>query len=100
MKITIIDHKPYTNWTYTPLPTSTGQSTIGKNGRVCVYTNGYNIKGSPFNSEDMGKGIVHGFQDPNLNKDVISYRRIYCIAVTLNDGSYSYECTNGLFHVS
>ena len=48
----------------------------------------------------MGKGIINYFQDPNENLNVTSYRRIYCIAVTLNNGDYSYECTTGLFHVS
>ena len=93
-------HKPYTNWTYTPAPTSTGQSSIGANGKVCIYSNGYNIDGAPFNSVDIGRGKVSGFQDPNRNVNVTSYRRVYCIAVLFNDGTYSYECSQGLFHVS
>ena len=93
-------HKPYTNWTYTPAPTSSGQSSIGANGNVCIYSNGYNIDGAPFNSVDIGRGKSSGFQDPNRNVNVTSYRRVYCIAVLLNDGTYSYECSQGLFHVS
>ena len=88
--------KPFTNWTYT----ANGQSSIGTNGKVCVYSNGFNIAGSPFNTISIGKGFVSGFQDPNTNQNVTSYRRVYCIAVTFNDGSYSYECSQGLFHVS
>ena len=91
--------KPFTNWTYTPSSTPTGQSNIGSNGKVCVYTNGYNIQGDPFNTDSIAEGIESGFQDPN-NNGITSYRRIYCIAVTLNNGAYSYECTMGLFHVS
>ena len=33
-------HKPYTNWTYTPSSTPTGQSNIGTHGKVCIYSNG------------------------------------------------------------
>ena len=89
-------HRPFTNWTYA----STAQNIIGKNGRVCVYSNGYNIAGAPFNTIDIANGRVSGFQDPNKNENVTSYRRIYCIYVILNSGSSSYECTQGLFHVS
>ena len=64
------------------------------------YINSYNIPGSPFNTVDIGKGIISGFQDPNTNPNVTSYRRIYCIGVLLDDGSKSYECSVGLFHVS
>ena len=93
-------HKPITNWTFTPPSTPTGQANIGKFGRVCVYSNGYRIQGPPFNTEEISTGIVSTFQDPNRDKNVTSFRRIYCVHVTLNDGSSSYECTQGLFHVS
>ena len=80
--------------------TGNGQATIGKNGNVCVYSNGYKIDGAPFNTHSISAGIDSGFQDPNLNNNVTSFRRVYCISVTLNDGSSSYECSQGLFHVS
>ena len=92
--------KPHTSWAYDPPSTVSGQSSIGFNGKVCIYTNGYNIAGSPFNTNEISEGIVSEFIDPNNNGNVTSYRRIYCIAVTLNSGSYSYECSIGLFHVS
>ena len=87
---------PLTKWTYTP----SAVSQIGANGKVCVYSNGINIQGYPFNTDSIARGIVSNFTDPNSNPNVTSYRRVYCIAVLLNYGNYSYECSVGLFYVS
>ena len=85
-----------TNWSYT----ATAQSQIGQNGKVCIYTNGINLKQKPFNSDGIAKGIVSNFTDPNNNVNVTSYRRVYCIAILYNSGRYEYECSAGLFYVS
>ena len=87
---------PVTNWTYI----SSAHAQIGMNGSVCVYTNGINIKGPPFSTDSIASGIVSNFTDPNNNPNVTSYRRVYCVAVLLNNGLYSYECSSGLFYVS
>jgi hypothetical protein len=88
--------KPFTSWTFT----STGLAQLGVNGKVCVYSNGINIQGAPFNTIDIAEGTMTNFTDPNNNGNVTGYRRVYCIAVLLDNGSYGYTCSSGLFHVS
>ena len=81
--------------------TSDGRTKMGSTGKVCVYSNGIHMDGYLF--EDVGgiaQGNVSGFQDHNTNVNITSYRRIYCVSITLSDGTYSYECTQGFFIVS